>query len=92
MAKPVSAKFVKPTEGSRKRRVFEVFELEGEASPRPGTPAQGFTRERRRLDLHMDEEERCQSGRTQAAAEEGGVINLIMIALLLLQVILERLF
>jgi hypothetical protein len=92
MAKPVSAKFVKPTEGSRKRRVFDAFELEGEASAHVlGRRIKAVTRERRRLNLHMNEERR-QAGRTQAAAEEGGVIDLIIIALLVLQVILERLF
>jgi hypothetical protein len=63
----------------------------GGRHPRPGTPAQGIIRDRRRLNLHMDEERR-QAGRTQAAAQKGGMFDLIIIALLVLQVILERLF
>jgi hypothetical protein len=92
MAKPVSAKFVKPTEGSRKRRVFDAFELEGEANAHVlGRRLKVSPASVGAWDLHMDEERR-QAGRTQAAAEEGGVIDLIIIALLVLQVILERLF
>jgi hypothetical protein len=63
----------------------------GGKRPRPGTPAQGITRARRSLSPHM-EKERRQAGRTHAAAEDGGVVDLIIIALLALQVILERLF
>jgi hypothetical protein len=34
--KSASAKFVKSTPNSRKRRIFDAFEMEGAERPRPG--------------------------------------------------------
>lgn len=92
MANPVSAEFVEPAEGSRKRRVFDGFELErGTSAHVLGRRLEVSPASVAALNPHV-EEERRRAGRTQAAAEEGGVIDLIIIALLVLQVILERLF
>jgi hypothetical protein len=64
--------------------------MRAESAHVPGWRLRLSPRERPRLDLHMDEEWR-QAGRTQAATKEGGVVDLIIIALLVLEVVLERL-
>ncbi len=71
--------------------IGEALRLRWGKRPRPGALGQGITCDRRRLSPHMDEE-RNHAGRTQAPAEKDCVIDFIIIAVLVLQVILERLF